>query len=463
MEQVQPVNCGRGRREQRGRRAAPAGAPLLAAESGVGVTSEDDVTVKGMVLAAVAGCLVARAEMAAPPEGRCAKYVGEGKGYELMQKVHAVQLRFAFDLHRKWSPKAANRLTSPYSAYAVLAMLAAGARGTTQEELRQVLFGTLPVAEGVEGVAATLAALECRNEYRSTTLVSANRLFVQRGVALVPDFVALLKSSFQSSVGTVDFARAAEAAATINEWVAAETRQKVRDLVPPKALDATTKLVLVNALYVLGTWAQKFDAKQTAKKPFELENGRKVRVPTMQQRQTVPTFTYAKRPAYQALVMEFADRLVDVVWILPKRGTTLARVMELLDVPEWEILEKSLERRAVDLALPRFQIGGGGSLVDALKALGVEEAFRAGKASFEGIDDGKHFLYVGEILQKTVAKVDELGFEGAAATAALMAEASGPPKPATPIPFVVDRPFGFVVLHRQSGAVLFVGEVRDPR
>ena len=38
-----------------------------------------------------------------------------------------------------------------------------------------------------------------------------------------------------------------------------------------------------------------------------------------------------------------------------------------------------------------------------------------------------------------------------------MVESAGPP------PFLVDRPFAFTVSDRQTGAILFLGTVHDPR
>jgi len=395
--------------------------------------------------------------------GRCQRYSEDGRGYEFMQKTHDAQLRFAFDLHRKIVYRDPNRLTSPLSAYAVMAMLAGGANGATLEELKQVLFGALSVPEGIDGVAATFAKLECPDEYRSTTFTAGNRLFFGKDVDVLPAYSNALKHWFNGTTGKVDFAKAKEAAAEINKWVSDETRGNIKDLIDPKAINADMRLILVNALYLLGTWAEKFDVKNTKSDPFHLENGNTVKVPTMHQRHEYPTFLHAKRPTYEALVMNLADHLVDVVFLLPAQGTKLSEVVSALDATEWGILEKQFDKKPVELALPKFNMSGGGSLVDALKALGVRSTFIAGKADFNGIDGGKNLLFVGAVIQRTTAKVDELGFEGSAATAAMMFTGSAPSKPAKPIPFVVDRPFAFVAMHRGSGAVLFVGEVRDPR
>jgi serpin B len=93
--------------------------------------------------------------------------------------------------------------------------------------------------------------------------------------------------------------------------------------------------------------------------------------------------------------------------------------------------------------------------------MGLKAPFARG-ADFTGIDDGVNELFVNMILQRVVVDVNEKGFEGAAASAAMVVPGSAPPKPTTPVTVVVDRPFLFLVEHRVSGALLFYGAISDP-
>jgi serpin B len=54
-------------------------------------------------------------------------------------------------------------------------------------------------------------------------------------------------------------------------------------LVPPGALDAFTRLVLVNAIYFKSTWASKFDPERTKDGPFFVSPKETVTVPMMTQ------------------------------------------------------------------------------------------------------------------------------------------------------------------------------------
>ena len=55
--------------------------------------------------------------------------------------------------------------------------------------------------------------------------------------------------------------------------------------------------------------------------------------------------------------------------------------------------------------------------------------------------------------------MDEAGTEAAAATVVTMRKGKAPGKP---IEFVADHPFVFVIRHRATGCILFMGRVADP-
>jgi serpin B len=70
-------------------------------------------------------------------------------------------------------------------------------------------------------------------------------------------------------------------------------------------------------------------------------------------------------------------------------------------------------------------------------------------------------LYIMSVIHKAFVHVNEAGTEAAAATAVVMgADASAPP---TPMEFIVDRPFIFLIRDRGTGTILFLGRVEDPR
>ena len=69
--------------------------------------------------------------------------------------------------------------------------------------------------------------------------------------------------------------------------------------------------------------------------------------------------------------------------------------------------------------------------------------------------------FLGGVLHKAFVSVDEKGTEAAAATALPAVGAAIVEQ--GPIPFTADHPFLFLIRHRESGCVLFMGRLVDPR
>ena len=119
----------------------------------------------------------------------------------------------------------------------------------------------------------------------------ANRLFAQKGYHFREAFLSLVKQNFGGAFEPLDFvADPAAATQRINKWVADQTRDRIRDLIPGGALDKTTRLVLANALYLKAPWASEFSQNATQSELFFVR-GAPVDVPMM--RKTDKNFGYA--------------------------------------------------------------------------------------------------------------------------------------------------------------------------
>ena len=66
------------------------------------------------------------------------------------------------------------------------------------------------------------------------------------------DFLSNTGKYYQASLERLDFADGEAVRQVINTWVADQTNQKIKDLIPPNVLDASTVMVLVNAIYFKG-------------------------------------------------------------------------------------------------------------------------------------------------------------------------------------------------------------------
>ena len=111
--------------------------------------------------------------------------------------------------------------------------------------------------------------------------------------------------------------------------------------------------------------------------------------------------------------------------------------------------------------MPLFEFESHVSLKDALKAMGMPDAFSGSSADFSGMDGRKcaedpACLRITHVFHKAFVSVDEEGTEASASTGTTMGVTSLPPQ------VVIDRPFIFLIRDINTGAILFVGRVVDP-
>jgi serpin B len=365
-----------------------------------------------------------------------------------------------------------NLLLSPYSIEVALAMAYTGADGQTREEMRRVLH--LPkddaaVLDGFSALARDLDKLQAASQRHAKEPIEiniANRLFAQSGFAFRPVFTTALRERFGAPLEELDFKHAAEPSrVAINSWVAHETREKIRDLVPAGAIDDTTRAVLANALYLRASWGDAFEPANTKNETFWLVGITQIEVPTMRQQRR---YGYEQRNGYAALVLPYIGGDLQFVILLPDQRDGLAD-LERVVTPDLLAGCIKLPRRDVILCLPRFKLEPPSlPLGAALRGLGMTTAFDQprGSADFDRIAPRKpdDYLFISEVIHKTWLSLDENGTEAAAATAVMMKNGSAMRlDPPPPIEVRVDRPFLFAIQHVPSGACLFLGRLTDPR
>lgn len=370
----------------------------------------------------------------------------------------------ACDLYRHLSRREGNLCFSPYSVAISLAMAREGARGETRDEMTRVL--RLP--EGDAGLLhdALRGRLEpgkvehysesgAKVEVPAYEWALANRLFHQEGLALLPAFLATLRDRYRAPPEAVGFEADPEAArAHINRWVAGATRERIVDLLAPGTVDGLTAIALVNAVYLKASWQEPFREDATAEREFRAAAG-PVKVPFLRR-----TGDYGTAETERARVAEipYAGGALSMVIILPAPETPLRELEETLDAASLKSLLGRIEERFLELEVPKFRFRSPFDLGEPLRELGMRIAFSE-KADFRGIAVVEAPLFIGPVAHQGYIAVDEKGTEAAAATAVILslAEELGPP-----VPFVVDRPFLFLIRHRETGTILFLGRVADP-
>jgi len=341
-----------------------------------------------------------------------------------------------------------NVLFSPLSVQFVLALFLNGAEGQTREEIAHAL-----------GVQAT--SLEVVNQFHSelrkaleeqqggNRLVLANSLWVRPFDQLHPEFGRIGRAFYALETYKVDFSKPLEAARRINAWGKQRTQGFVSEVVRPQEIAPDTILGIANALYWRGLWQQPFKAADY-EMAFYPEGGKPVRVRPMEAEWSqVP---YGQMEGCEIVGLPYQGGAWVCYVVLPRKGMRLLQLVEQLDAARWEqYLGQMRVAERVKVVLPRFEGVREWNLIPALQRLGVQRAFK-GQAEFPRIIQGDGgYIYL--FKQVCRVRVDERGTEAGAVTAAMTRGLEL---------FVVDRPFLFVIQHRQTGAILFMGVIRNP-
>jgi serpin B len=360
---------------------------------------------------------------------------------------------FAGRLYATLAPSQQTFAISPFSISQALAMTSAGARGATRAQLERAVGFALPQDRLHAALNAIDSALAAR-ERDGIKLDVANSLWGQSGLRFAPPFLDTLARDYGAAMQLVDYRADADGAARrINAWVAAHTHDKIQRLLAPGTLDQSTRLVLVNAVYLKADWADPFDPNETAPGAFHAAGG-DVRARFMHREDAMP---YVRGDGYQAVELPYKGGQLAMDLILPDQGR-LADVEARVGTGGVAKLIAGMRPARVALGLPKLDLTSRFELADALEALGARDIF-SDHADLSGITTQEP-LQLARVVHQVKLLVDEKGTEAAAATAPVASATAAPAEP--PIDLTLDRPFVLAVRDNATGEDLFLARVEKP-
>jgi serpin B len=379
---------------------------------------------------------------------------------EALAELAAGNGAFAFDLYQAIRGQEGNLFLSPYSISVALAMTYAGARGETERQMAGTLHYTLPQ----EQLHPAFNALDLQlippraQDGPAFQLSIANSLWGQEGFPFLPTFLDTIALNYGAGMRLVDYIpddKREEARQAINQWVSEETQGKIEELIEEDILNEYTRLVLANAIYFQAEWEQPFNPN-SGQGEFRLPSGETITVTMMSRRAQTRV---AKGEGYQAVELPYKGERISMLVLLPDEGAFEA-IERSLSSEQLQAIVAGLQRTDLKLYLPRFSYDTTLELPETLQAMGMVDAFDRAEADFGGLYDRSkepRNLYISHVVHKAFVAVDEKGTEAAAATGVVMEIES------LSLEVRVDRPFIFVIHDSQTGTILFVGRVVDPR
>jgi serpin B len=366
---------------------------------------------------------------------------------------------FAIDLYQVLAGKSGNLFFSPYSISEVLAMAYAGAAGNTATQMAKALHFNLASAS-LHGAFNTLDQ-ELRSRGKDAKgkddkpfrLNLVNATWGQKDFTFVPAFLDTLAQYYGADIRLLNFKDAPEdSRVTINNWVAGQTENRIKDLIAKGMITPLTRLVLTNAIYFNAAWQIPFTKESTSNGTFKKPDGQ---TSTVQMMHGSKFLKYGESSDYQAVELPYSGQELSMIVVLPK-GTKLNEFNKSLTAAKLTGIIGSLSQRQVSLSLPKFKTESSFSLNDALSSMGMIDAF-TDKADFSSIT-GKKDLYISQVVHKTFVVVDEAGTEAAAASAVIMGLTA---MPIQPVVMTVDSPFIFLIKDK-TGTILFMGQIVNP-
>lgn len=369
--------------------------------------------------------------------------------------VVAGNTRFSLDLYRQLRAAEGNLFFSPYSISTALAMTYAGASGTTRQQMAETLH-FMPDQRMLHPAFSSIQSqLKQEQEKGALELSIANALWIEKNFSLLQTFTDLTGRYYEAALKKVDFTNETEKSRlTINTWVEEKTKNKIQELIKPGVLDSSTRLVLTNAIYFKGNWARRFKQDRTKEEQFWIAPGTAVMVPMMNQQDE---FGYMEDETLQALEMPYAGDSLSMIVLLPRKIDGLKGLEDILTAEALTSRLDGVRKHDVRVCMPRFTMTAQFELAKILGAMGMPEAFSA-KGDFSGMTGGKD-LFISAVVHKAFVDVNEEGTEAAAATGVAMRLTAAP---APPPLFRADHPFIFLIRHKPSGSILFLGRVANP-
>ena len=365
---------------------------------------------------------------------------------------------FTLDVYKNLASKDnENMFMSPSSVMVVMAMVHAGARGNTESQMKKTLkLERLEQKEIHASFGEFVKSMKKEND--NFTLTMANKLYPHVDKMILDEYVKFVGKHFLTEMQMLDYSSNPEACRLeINKWVEEETKNKIKDLLAPGTITDLTALVVVNAIYFKGDWADKFDAKDTRKQSFHVTASKTIQVDMMFKNFEKIKYGHIEHLDCSVLELPYKGGELSMMTLLPNKQDGLSSMEKKLTANDLRSIGSFLRPTNVDVSLPKFKLESTFKLNDCLIELGMPDLFHMNLADLSGMSKTEQ-LYVSHVVHKAYVDVNEEGTEAAAATAAGIMLCSMPYIQT----FMADHPFLFIILDNRNGVPLFIGRVVAP-
>lgn len=339
-------------------------------------------------------------------------------------------------------------LLSPVSLLYALGMTANGASGETLAQLEQVTGMT---RDALNDYLYTYR-MSLPENTKKCKLSLANSLWVRDSFRMEDSFLDACVSYYDAEVYRSAFD--ATMVRDLNHWVDSKTDGMIDKLLE-QAPSERTMLYLVNAVCFDAKWQEPYEKSQIQEgAAFTAIDGTRQTAELLWSQESL----YLSDDNTTGFMKYYDGGRYAFVGLLPNEGVSIADYVAGLTGGKLHALLNDHQYGQVEAAIPRFKASSSLELRDALKAMGITDAFDAARADLRAMGGAPNDqLYVSAVLHKTYLELDENGTKAAAVTA-IGADAAGAEPPEVHR-VVLDRPFVYMIVDTHANLPLFLGTV----
>ncbi len=343
-----------------------------------------------------------------------------------------------------------NNLVSPLSVLIALSMTANGADGETLTQMEKVLGKDISLDELNEYLYTYIKSLPSEDKSKLNIANSIWFRDYKDSFIVEKDFLQKNCDYYSSSVykspfddGTVK---------DINNWVRINTDNMIDSILD--GIEDDNVMFLINAVAFDARWDEVYMKEDIIKGNFNSIDGSVKNADFMHSSE----LKYITDRRATGFIKPYINNKYSFVALLPNEDINIKDYVDTLTGKSFLDIIKSPEYTHVNAYIPKFSYDYSIKLNDALKTLGMPNAFSSEEAEFGRLGksaDGS--IYINEVLHKTFISVDELGTKAGAVTKVEMNWKSADMP--TVMTVKLDRPFVYAIIDNSTNLPVFIGTV----
>lgn len=358
---------------------------------------------------------------------------------------------FAVRLLQSSSEDGKNTLISPLSVLAALAMTVNGAEENTLSEMTDTIGVEREMLNDI--LSEYIDDLPQGEKYK---LNVANSIWFtdDERFTVNGDFLQKNADTYRADIYKTAFDKST--LNDINSWVERETDGMIKNILDEIPSDAI--MYLVNALAFDAEWRVTYEKNQVKKGEFHLSDGSTQKVEFMNGAES----KYLCDGDAEGFIKYYVGGKYAFAAILPQEGTALSDYVDSLSGAKLLDILTNAKNATVHTSIPKFEVEYGTEMLDALRAMGIKDAFDPFNADFSGLGSSTGGnIFISRVIHKTYISVGEKGTQAGAATVVEMKDGAAPEDINNTKYVYLDRPFLYMIIDCENNMPIFMGTLNS--